>query len=73
MFVIIGALVVLGAILDGNQFDTFYHEHPRTYSYSSFARIAATQPFEHHMCISSRVFGVSKRAEATGPPHSPLT
>ena len=32
----------LGSILDGNQFDTFYHEHPRTYSYSSFVNIAAS-------------------------------
>lgn len=30
----------LGAVLDGNQFDTFYHEHPRTYSYTSFIHIA---------------------------------
>lgn len=30
----------LGSILDTSQFDTFYHEHPRTYSYSSFLRIA---------------------------------
>ncbi|MCW5856733.1 MAG: hypothetical protein KIS63_00480 [Caldilineales bacterium] len=30
----------LGAVLDRNQFDTFYHEHPRTYSYTSFVRIA---------------------------------
>lgn len=30
----------LGAVLDGNQFDTFYHEHPRTYSYTSFKHIA---------------------------------
>lgn len=30
----------LGAVLDGNQFDTFYHEHPRTYSYTSFTHIA---------------------------------
>lgn len=30
----------LGSILDGNQFDTFYHEHPRTYSYASFAAMA---------------------------------
>lgn len=30
----------LGAVLDGNQFDTFYHEHPRSYSLTSFARIA---------------------------------
>lgn len=30
----------LGSILDKDQFDTFYHEHPRTYSYSSFGYIA---------------------------------
>lgn len=30
----------LGAVLDGNQFDTFYHEHPRTYSLTSFQHIA---------------------------------
>ncbi len=30
----------LGAVLDKNQFDTFYHEHPRTYSYTSFKHIA---------------------------------
>lgn len=30
----------LGSVLDGNQFDTFYHEHPRTYSYTSFVHIA---------------------------------
>ena len=30
----------LGSILDGDQFDTFYHEHPRTYSYRSFTVIA---------------------------------
>ncbi|MBI5141414.1 MAG: methyltransferase domain-containing protein [Nitrospirae bacterium] len=30
----------LGSVLDGNQFDTFYHEHPRTYSYSSFVHMA---------------------------------
>lgn len=30
----------LGSVLDGNQFDTFYHEHPRTYSYNSFTYIA---------------------------------
>ncbi len=38
------ALVVenhyLGAVLDKRQFDTFYHEHPRTYSYRSFTHIA---------------------------------
>lgn len=30
----------LGAVIERMQFDTFYHEHPRTYSYTSFARIA---------------------------------
>lgn len=30
----------LGAVLSRNQFDTFYHEHPRSYSYSSFLHIA---------------------------------
>ena len=32
----------LGAVLNGNQFDTFYHEHPRTYSYTSFKFMAKT-------------------------------
>lgn len=30
----------LGSVLSKNQFDTFYHEHPRTYSLSSFVEIA---------------------------------
>ena len=30
----------LGSVLDGYQFDTFYHEHPRTYSLNSFLYIA---------------------------------
>ena len=30
----------LGSVLKGNQFDTFYHEHPRTYSALSFTHIA---------------------------------
>ena len=32
----------LGSVLSGSQFDTFYHEHPRTYSFDSFKRMAAT-------------------------------
>lgn len=32
----------LGAILNRSQFDTFYHEHPRTYSLRSFEYIAKT-------------------------------
>ena len=30
----------MGAVFNGGQFDTFYHEHPRTYSYRSFEFIA---------------------------------
>jgi len=30
----------LGSVLNRHQFDTFYHEHPRTYSASSFLHIA---------------------------------
>lgn len=30
----------LGAVIERNQFDTFYHEHPRTYSLKSFVSIA---------------------------------
>jgi len=30
----------LGAVLETGQFDTFYHEHPRTYSLTSFEYIA---------------------------------
>lgn len=32
----------LGAVLNTNQFDTFYHEHPRTYSYKSFKYISTS-------------------------------
>jgi hypothetical protein len=32
----------LGAVLEKDQFDTFYHEHPRTYSQTSFEFIAET-------------------------------
>lgn len=39
-----GLLVIenhyLGAVLAGNQFDTFYHEHPRSYSCTSFGHVA---------------------------------
>ena len=30
----------LGSVLRQNQFDTFYHEHPRTYSFNSFYAIS---------------------------------
>lgn len=36
----------LGGVLSKNQFDTFYHEHPRTYSLTSFVYIAKTLGLE---------------------------
>jgi SAM-dependent methyltransferase len=36
----------LGSVLEGNQFDTFYHEHPRTYSFMSFSYIAKSLGFD---------------------------
>ena len=30
----------LGAVIERKQFDTFYHEHPRTYSFTSFFKIS---------------------------------
>jgi hypothetical protein len=36
----------LGGVLSKNQFDTFYHEHPRTYSLNSFIHIAKTLGLE---------------------------
>ena len=32
----------LGSVLEGRQFDTFYHEHPRTYSFTSFLHMSRT-------------------------------
>jgi hypothetical protein len=42
----------LGSILDRNQFDTFYHEHPRTYSLRSFKHIASSM----NLCITGVEF-----------------
>ena len=36
----------LGAILQTEQFDTYYHEHPRTYSHNSFKYIAKSLGLE---------------------------
>lgn len=53
----------LGAILARDQFDTFYHEHPRTYSFRSFQFIAeslgmrvARVDFPHRYGGNIRVF-----------------
>jgi len=40
----------LGSVFDSSQFDTFYHEHPRTYSYTSFVYMARS--------LNSTLFGV---------------
>ncbi len=42
----------LGAVLDKYQFDTFYHEHPRTYSNKSFGFIAKSLG----VCIAATEF-----------------
>ena len=36
----------LGSVVDNYQFDTFYHEHPRTYSLKSFVGIAEVYGYE---------------------------
>jgi len=67
----------LGAVLAGNQFDTFYHEHPRTYSYTSFVHMAKTlgmaladAEFPSRYGGNIRVFlgeaGAIRRAESDG-------
>lgn len=38
----------LGSVLSTNQFDTFYHEHPRTYSYRSFVFMAESLGLKIH-------------------------
>jgi len=38
----------LGSVLSKNQFDTFYHEHPRTYSFYSFLEIARSLNMNLH-------------------------
>ena len=42
----------LGAVIEKFQFDTFYHEHPRTYSFTSFSHIADALD----LCIKDVVF-----------------
>ncbi len=48
----------LGAVIDKNQFDTFYHEHPRTYSYRSFSHVSRSLGLEiEHLSFPSRYNG----------------
>jgi len=63
----------LGAVLDGNQFDTFYHEHPRTYSQRSFEVISKTLGLQlEHVEFPKRYGGnirvwMRKNADSTAP------
>lgn len=47
----------LGAVLDRFQFDTFYHEHPRTYSLTSFAAIAKRLDRNIEICAFPARYG----------------
>jgi methyltransferase family protein/putative zinc binding protein/C-methyltransferase-like protein len=65
----------LGAIIERHQFDTFYHEHPRTYSFKSLARIAdalamyvAKAEFPNRYGGNIRVF-IKAREFAPGAAH----
>jgi SAM-dependent methyltransferase len=51
----------LGAVLDRNQFDTFYHEHPRTYSLHSFVSIARSLSREVTMVEFPKRYGGNVR------------
>jgi SAM-dependent methyltransferase len=52
----------LGAVLDYGQFDTFYHEHPRTYSFKSFKYIAKTLDLNLMDCQFVSRYGGNIRA-----------
>src|SRR5690606_11836416 len=48
----------LGAVIERNQFDTFYHEHPRTYSIRSFRAVADRMDLNlEHVAFPSRYGG----------------
>ena len=60
----------LGAVVTLNQFDTFYHEHPRTYSYRSFEFIA--ERLNRHLEtveFPSRYNGNIRVVIGSGAPH----
>ncbi len=57
----------LGAVLDRHQFDTFYHEHPRTYSVTSFQRIAKSLGMELNGVEFPSRYGGNIRVFMGGP------
>lgn len=55
----------LGGVLANHQFDTFYHEHPRTYSCTSFLAIARSLGMQlTDVCFPAR-YGGNIRVEIT--------
>lgn len=58
----------LGSVLDLNQFDTFYHEHPRTYSFKSFEFIARSLSREICNVELTKRYGGNIRV-TIGPKH----
>jgi SAM-dependent methyltransferase len=61
----------LGAILDKSQFDTFYHEHPRTYSYTSFVHIAKSLGRDIARAEFPKRYGGNIRIFLASSPESP--
>jgi hypothetical protein len=60
----------LGSITARKQFDTFYHEHPRTYSYTSFTFIAASLKRQVAKVVFPQRYGgnirVTMKSQASG-------
>ena len=55
----------LGSVLEKKQFDTFYHEHPRTYSQRSFIKIAKKIRANLIHCSSPKRYGGNIRVVIT--------
>ena len=49
----------LDKVLEKMQFDTFYHEHPRTYSLGSFVKIAENLNIKYVTLLPSRWWEIS--------------
>lgn len=58
----------LGSVLDRTQFDTFYHEHPRTYSLTSFKHVAHSLGVELTGVEFPSRYGGNIRVFMGGPP-----
>lgn len=62
----------LGSIFEKSQFDTFYHEHPRTYSLSSFYPMAKTLGLDVvHVAFPGRYGGNIRVVLGRGDPVRP--